>query len=242
MSAAELFNLLKAAGWVGKGVLLTLLFFSIASWTIIFLKWRTLRRAVSDSERFNQRFRASSNLYALFEEAKTFPYASTAAVFREGYRELSHLLKGNPGPSAATGRGREGGVAVLEEEVSVTDALDRIRRAARHASIKQISELEGSLIFLATTGSVTPFIGLFGTVWGIMNAFAAIGIQGSASLAVVAPGIAEALINTAAGLLAAVPAVIAYNYLLNRIKAVASMLDLFGLEFLGIAERLLLRR
>jgi len=213
----------------------------------MFAKWRVIRRAVDGSERFNQRFRDSKNLYATFEESRTFPHASTAALFREGYRELSFLMKGNPGPGAGPGAGRgrepsrEAAVAILED-LSIPDALDRLRRAVRHASIKEITHLERHLIFLATTGSVTPFIGLFGTVWGIMNAFAGIGTQGSASLAVVAPGIAGALINTAAGLMAAVPAVIAYNFLLNRIKAVATIMDLFGLEFLGIAERLLARR
>ncbi len=233
-------ELIRSLGWVDRGVLLILLFFSLVSWTIFFHKWRSLRRAIADSERFNQRFRDSKNLYATYEESRVFPHAFTAAVFREGYRELSHLVKGNPGPGAS-GREREGGVAALEE-VSLPDALDRVRRAVRRANIKEIAELERHLIFLATTGSVTPFIGLFGTVWGIMNAFAAIGTMGSASLAVVAPGIAGALINTAAGLVAAVPAVIAYNFLLNRIKAVATILDLFSLEFLGLAERLLLRR
>jgi biopolymer transport protein TolQ len=239
-------QLIQEVGWVDRGVLLTLLFFSVVSWAIIFAKWRGISRAISGSERFNQRFRDSKNLYATLEESRTFPHASTAALFREAYRELSHLLKGNPGAGgASTGRGRdalrESSVAVMEE-ISIPDALDRLRRTVRHASIKEIAHLERHLIFLATTGSVTPFIGLFGTVWGIMNAFAAIGTQGSASLAVVAPGIAGALINTAGGLLAAVPAVIAYNFLLNRIKTVATILDLFSLEFLGIAERLLARR
>lgn len=233
-------DLIRGTGWVGWGVLLTLLFFSLISWTLIFSKWRTIRRTIADSERFIRRFRDSKNLYTTYEETRSYPHAATAALFREGYRELSQLVKSNPGPGGPE-RGRDGGVAVLEE-VSMPDALDRIRRAARHASIQQIADLERHLIFLATTGSVTPFIGLFGTVWGIMHAFAAIGTMGSASLAVVAPGIAEALINTAAGLVAAVPAVIAYNFLLNRIKAVATILDLFNLEFLGLAERLLLRR
>ncbi len=233
-------DLIRGTGWVGWGVLLTLLFFSLVSWTLIFFKWRTLRRTVTESERFAQRFRDSKNLYTTYEESRAFPYAATGALFREGYRELSQLVKGNPGPGGNP-RGRDAGVAVLED-VSIPDALDRIRRAVRHASIQQLADLERHLIFLATTGSVTPFIGLFGTVWGIMHAFAAIGTMGSASLAVVAPGIAEALINTAAGLVAAVPAVIAYNFLLNRIKGVATVLDLFSLEFLGIAERLLLRR
>src|SRR3990172_1775584 len=152
-------ELIRGTGWVGWGVLVTLLFFSLASWTLIFSKWRTVSRAVSGSERFNQRFRDSKNLYATFEEARTFLHAPTAALFREGYRELSHLVKGNPGSgagsTAARGRepGREPAAAVLED-VSVPDALDRVRRAVRHASIKEIANLERHLIFPATTGSV----------------------------------------------------------------------------------------
>jgi biopolymer transport protein TolQ len=227
-------------GYVGKGVLATLLFFSIASWTLIIFKLRVLGRALAESERFTQRFRDSKNLHATFEEARALPNAPSASLFRQGYRELSQMVKANPGAGTAA-RGGDGGVAVAEE-VSTLDGLERVRRTLRHASIQQLSELERHLIFLATTGSVTPFIGLFGTVWGIMIAFHQIGATGSAGLGAVGPGIAEALINTAGGLLAAVPAVIAYNYFLHRIKAVATILDLFTLEFLGIAERVLGRR
>ncbi len=119
--------------------------------------------------------------------------------------------------------------------------LARLSRSLRHASLREISLLERALMFLATTGNTTPFIGLFGTVWGIMDAFHGIGMTGSANLGAVAPGIAEALITTAAGLAVAIPGVIAYNYFLNRIKGVATRMDLFGLEFLGTAERIILR-
>jgi biopolymer transport protein TolQ len=126
-------------------------------------------------------------------------------------------------------------------ELSPDTLLARLSRSLRHASLREISLLERALMFLATTGNITPFIGLFGTVWGIMDAFHGIGMTGSANLGAVAPGIAEALITTAAGLAVAIPGVIAYNYFLNRIKVVATRMDLFGLEFLGTAERIILR-
>jgi biopolymer transport protein TolQ len=126
-------------------------------------------------------------------------------------------------------------------ELSPDTLLARLSRSLRHASLREISLLERALMFLATTGNITPFIGLFGTVWGIMDAFHGIGVTGSANLGAVAPGIAEALITTAAGLAVAIPGVIAYNYFLNRIKVVATRMDLFGLEFLGTAERIILR-
>jgi biopolymer transport protein TolQ len=107
--------------------------------------------------------------------------------------------------------------------------------------MKEVAQQERNLIFLATTGNVTPFIGLFGTVWGIMDAFASIGQAGSANLGAVAPGVSEALVTTAAGLGAAIPAVIAYNYFLNRIRRQATEMEMFGLEFLSLAERILAR-
>ncbi len=130
-------------------------------------------------------------------------------------------------------------VAVKGGDVPAEELLSRVTRSLRHASLREISGLERMLIFLATTGNVTPFIGLFGTVWGIMDAFHSIGLTGSANLGAVAPGIAEALITTAAGLATAIPGVIAYNYFLNRIKGTATRLDLFALEFIGMAERVL---
>ncbi len=225
-------NLVLEAGVVAKGVLAILAFFSLVCWTIIFLKLRSFGRADRHDERFLKLFRESKNVGAVYEECRRYAQSPLAALFREGYRELSHALKGNPSGSEPSGRT---GDAPTEE------ILTRVTRTLRHASLREISGFERALIFLATTANVTPFIGLFGTVWGIMDAFHSIGLTGSANLGAVAPGIAEALITTAAGLAAAIPGVIAYNYFLNRIKGVATRLDLFGLEFTGIAERIILR-
>jgi len=228
-------NLILQAGVVAKGVLLLLLFFSLACWTIIFLKLRVFGRMDRQDERFLRIFRESKNLSTSYEECRRFPQSPLAALFREGYRELAYAVRGNPGPGGnptpAEGLGKGG-------EVPVDELQSRVSRSLRHASLREISGLERMLIFLATTGNVTPFIGLFGTVWGIMDAFHSIGLTGSANLGAVAPGIAEALITTAAGLATAIPGVIAYNYFLNRIKSTATRMDLFALEFVGTAERI----
>ncbi len=235
MSAVDL---ILQAGVVAKAVLLVLLFFSLACWTIIFLKLRSFGRAERQDERFLRQFRESKGLHAAYEECRRFPQSPLAALFREGYRELSLALKGNPTAGASAGSVEAPGKGL---EVSVDDLLSRVSRTLRHASLREVSGLERFLIFLATTGNVTPFIGLFGTVWGIMDAFHSIGMTGSANLGAVAPGIAEALITTAAGLIAAIPGVIAYNYFLNRIKGAATRMDLFALEFTGMAERVILK-
>lgn len=231
-------SLVLQAGVVAKAVLVLLLFFSLACWTIIFLKLRTFGRTDRQDERFLKLFRESKNLSSTYEDCRRYPRSPLAALFREGYRELSHALKGNPAPG--------GNPAFVEApakglEMSADNLLSRISRTLRHASLREVSGLERTLIFLATTGNVTPFIGLFGTVWGIMDAFHSIGLTGSANLGAVAPGIAEALITTAAGLATAIPGVIAYNYFLNRIKGAATRMDLFGLEFVGMAERIFVR-
>jgi biopolymer transport protein TolQ len=187
-------------------------------------------------ERFLRVFRESKNLYSAYEDCRRFPQSPLAALFREGYRELASTVKGNPGPSLGPPPLE---AAVKGGDVPTEDLLSRVSRSLRHSSLREISGLERMLIFLATTGNVTPFIGLFGTVWGIMDAFHSIGLTGSANLGAVAPGIAEALITTAAGLATAIPGVIAYNYFLNRIKGTATRMDLFALEFMGMAERVL---
>ena len=231
-------NLILQTGLVAKGVLLVLLFFSLACWTIIFLKLRTFRRADRQDERFLRLFRESKNLHGTYEDCRRFPQSPHAALFREGYRELSFALKGNPA-SSATLSPQEAAPKGLE--ISAEDLLSRVARFLRHASLREVSGLERMLIFLATTGNVTPFIGLFGTVWGIMDAFHSIGLTGSANLGAVAPGIAEALITTAAGLATAIPGVIAYNYFLTRIKGAATRMDLFALELTGLVERVIVR-
>jgi biopolymer transport protein TolQ len=231
-------DLVLQAGVVAKGVLVLLLFFSLACWTIIFLKLRTFGRTDRQDERFLKLFRESKNLSATYEDCRRYPRSPLAALFREGYRELSNALKGNQAPAGNPGPGE---AAPKGLDVSFDNLLSRVSRTLRHASLREVSGLERTLIFLATTGNVTPFIGLFGTVWGIMDAFHSIGLTGSANLGAVAPGIAEALITTAAGLATAIPGVIAYNYFLNRIKGAATRMDLFGLEFVGMAERIIVR-
>ncbi|HTU00243.1 MAG TPA: MotA/TolQ/ExbB proton channel family protein [Candidatus Sulfotelmatobacter sp.] len=224
-------NLVLQAGIVAKAVLVLLLFFSVTCWALIFLKLRVFSRVEKQDERFLKLFRESKNLSSAYEDSRRFPQSPLAALFRDGYRELSYALKGNPAA---------GGLPP-DPPASTDDLLTRVSRTLRHASLREISWLEGALIFLATTGNVTPFVGLFGTVWGIMDAFHSIGLTGSANLGAVAPGIAEALITTAAGLATAIPGVVAYNYFLNRVKGAATRMDLFALEFAGVAERILLK-
>jgi biopolymer transport protein TolQ len=231
-------NLILQTGVVAKGVLILLLFFSLACWTIIFLKLRVFRRADRQDERFLRLFREGRSLNNVYEDCRRFSHSPLAALFREGYREIGSAVKGNPSgtaPAASPDPQPKG------QEALAGELLSRLSRVLRHASLREMSALERMLIFLATTGNVTPFIGLFGTVWGIMDAFHSIGMTGSANLGAVAPGIAEALITTAAGLATAIPGVIAYNYFLNRIKGVATRMDLFMLEFTGTAERVVLR-
>ena len=231
-------NLILQTGVVAKGVLILLLFFSLACWTIIFLKLRVFRRADRQDERFLRLFREGRSLNNVYEDCRRFSHSPLAALFREGYREIGSAVKGNPSgtaPAASPDPQPKG------QEALAGELLSRLSRVLRHASLREMSALERMLIFLATTGNVTPFIGLFGTVCGIMDAFHSIGMTGSANLGAVAPGIAEALITTAAGLATAIPGVIAYNYFLNRIKGVATRMDLFMLEFTGTAERVVLR-
>lgn len=216
----NIFKLILGAGIVVQIVIFILILFSIFSWAIIFFKRNTLKSASSQSQKFLLIFRRSTNLVEVNEAARKYRASPLASIFRSGFKELSYQTKSNPHPTLTSAK------------------LESVSRALIKASNKEISRLEGMMNFLATTGSVTPFIGLFGTVWGIMDAFHKIGIVHSASLVTVAPGIAEALIATAAGLFAAIPAVIAYNYYLHRIKDLIIEMEDFSLEFLNLAQRI----
>lgn len=233
-------SLVVQAGPVAKVVLVILLSFSLMSWTLIFMKFRVFRRGGRESAGFLHVFRSAKNLSAVFEESKRFAKSPIVSVFQEGYRELSHMVKGGQGVANQWPAVHESKTAVAELPI-YREPLELIGRTIRYARMKEIAHLERNLIVLATTGNVTPFVGLFGTVWGIMDAFASIGQAGSASLGAVAPGVAEALITTAAGLGAAIPAVIAYNYFLSQVRRQATEMELFGLEFLTLAERILAR-
>ncbi|MEN8184676.1 MAG: MotA/TolQ/ExbB proton channel family protein [Myxococcota bacterium] len=215
------FDLIFQAGWVVQLVLLLLVGFSVFSWAIILFKMRELRRAEQDSDAFLEVYHEGS-FDAAYEAARELDQSPLAAVFLAGYGEMNRMA-------------RYSGKAL-------GDSLDPGQRHAlsRHihwASTAESLRLERRLSFLATTGSSTPFIGLFGTVIGIVNAFHGIGRTGSASLAVVAPGIAEALIATAMGLFAAIPATIAYNYFVGELRGLNAAIDLFTTEFEGDLQR-----
>jgi biopolymer transport protein TolQ len=217
----NILSLISQATIVVKLILLILIFFSVFSWAIIIYKRRSLKTAESSSRRFLEVFRRSKSLSEVNEATRKYKHSPLASLFQAGFKELVHLTRSNPQPQGSI----DG------------DKLESINRSLLRASNGEITRLEKMMSFLATCGSVTPFIGLFGTVWGIMDSFQKIGVVRSASLVTVAPGIAEALIATALGLFAAVPAVIAYNYFLGRIKEIITMMDDFSLEFLNIIER-----
>jgi biopolymer transport protein TolQ len=224
-------DLVLYSGPVVKIVLVILLFFSILSWAIIFSKLLLIRRADRESREFLRIFWEGKQLSSIFADSKKLRYSPTAEVFRAGYVELNKLSQAKSLPDSSR---RVNDPTALNIELG---GVDNISRSMRQATTSELTKLERALGFLATTGSTTPFIGLFGTVWGIMDAFRGIGMRGSATLAVVAPGISEALIATAAGLAAAIPAVVAYNYYINRIKVLSAEMENFSAEFLNIVKR-----
>jgi biopolymer transport protein TolQ len=225
----SLLNMILDAGLMVKFVLLLLFIFSVVSWAIIFLKYRYYRKIKKDNELFNADYSRSTKLSDVLPAAKKYSFSTTAEVFRVGYAELTKINK--PLNDSAQG----------SDEISLS-SLDNLERSMNKACNTEMTKIESALGFLATTGSASPFIGLFGTVWGIMDTFKGIGARGSATLAIVAPGISEALIATAAGLAAAIPAVIFYNYFLTQSKNMVQEMDNFAAEFLNIVERYLVRK
>ncbi len=210
-SGLDVWSLVWHAGPMAKFVLAVLAVFSVVSWGIMAERFRRFRRAERESEEFTEVFHAGGGLAEVHDRTKHLEWSPPADVFRAGFREISL----NPPASG-------------ELDAAALEALDRTLR--KNASV-QVHDLERSLGFLATTASATPFIGLFGTVWGIMNAFRGIGVTGTASLAAYAPGIAEALVATAAGLAAAIPAVIGYNHFLGRLRGMDARLEEFLADF-----------
>jgi len=218
-------GLIAHSGPVARAVLLVLLVFSLVSWAIILYKGMVLHRAHAQSSTFLDVFRKSSKFSEVNSVCSQLRASPLVGVFQAGYLEVNQQVRGPAGqPKDAAQR-------------PTVRSLESLSRSLARAATVEITRLERRLSFLATTASVTPFIGLFGTVWGIMDAFGEIGRMGSANLAVVAPGISEALITTAMGLLAAIPAAVFYNFFSSRVKVLSSMLDDFALEFLNIVER-----
>jgi biopolymer transport protein TolQ len=235
MQQINLIHMVSNAGLMVQFVLLLLLFFSITSWAIIVIKYRYIKRAYEESALFTDLFWKSGDLSSAFRNAKDLQGSPIARIFRIGYVELKKISQ--------AGISKE---EILQKDTQATmgtrfAGIDNINRALRRAINTETTRMSQMVPFLATTGNTTPFIGLFGTVWGIMNSFHSIGMRGSASLAVVAPGISEALVATAAGLAVAIPAVIAFNYFMQKIRILESELHSFSADFLNIIERDILR-
>jgi len=211
----EIVDLVLQTGAVAKTVLLVLLGFSVISWAVILSKWRTIASARTQSGRFVRAFRKAQRMQDVVSVAEQFRPSPLVGVFA-------------------------GAIAEFKQQMGTTGGVHNpvaIQRAMQISSSEEITRLERNLPWLAITGAVTPFIGLFGTVWGIIDAFHGLGTAGAATLRAVAPGISEALITTAAGLAAAIPAVIAYNLILGSIRELASRNDDFTLEMLNLIER-----
>ena len=214
-------GLIAESGWVARSVLITLLTFSLVSWAIIIYKGLVLHRARSQSDTFLGVFRKSTKFSEVNSVCSQLKASPLTGVFQAGYVEVNQQV-------------RAGGE---ESSRPVVRSLEALSRSLARAATGEVTRLERRMSFLATTASVTPFIGLFGTTWGIMNAFGDIGRMGSANLAVVAPGISEALVTTAMGLFAAIPALVFYNHYASKVKVLNAMMDDFALEFLNIVER-----
>jgi biopolymer transport protein TolQ len=205
-------QLVADAGWITKGVLAVLIGFSVATWAIIFFKWRTFRGVLSDNAAFVAAYQQHDALDALARVPHLPLDRGLGFVFSDGMDKVRRH-----GEGSATG-----------------DWLASLERRLRGTIREEVNNQERYLGVLATTANVAPFIGLFGTVWGIISAFQDIAAQGSASIAAVAPGVAEALVATAAGLFAAIPAVVGYNYFINQVRAQAALMETFAVEFVDL--------
>jgi biopolymer transport protein TolQ len=219
-------EMLLGTGPVVQGVLVTLSAFSIASWGIILYKLRQISQARRESKRFDTLFWESKNLATIHAASVGLQRSPVSQVFRAGYQELLRLTRAKR--------------QVVNAEAGFSTELggvENVMRAMKRQTNVELTRLEYGITFLATTGSTCPFIGLFGTVWGIMTAFLGLSASHSSSIQAVAPGIAEALITTAVGLVAAIPAQMFFNYLTARVRVLAIEMDNFTSEFLNIAER-----
>jgi biopolymer transport protein TolQ len=224
MGTTNALDLAFGTGPIVKIVLLLLVIASVASWTIIFAKWFGYKQARKDSEHFLDLFWNAKSLDGIFNETKNFTSSPVSNVFRAGYIEFQKV----------TQKGQEKGAS---NQLIAEHGLENVQRALRKASVSESLRLEKLLGFLATVASTAPFVGLFGTVWGIMSSFQGLGQGGPATLQRVAPGISEALIATAVGLAAAIPAVIAYNQYTQRLRTFRAEMDNFSSDFTNILKR-----
>ncbi|MBI3794874.1 MAG: protein TolQ [Nitrospinae bacterium] len=227
---ATIVEMLLNGGIATKTALVILVFFSVVAWAIMISKFFSYRRARADTAVFQKLFLRNKSLDDIYNAARKIARSPMSGVFLAGYAEFESEFR----------------AASLEEDAAnnryFLEKIDGIARSLDRAVAQETTVLERNLFFLATTGSISPFIGLFGTVWGIMESFRAIGLTGAANIAVVAPGIAEALVATAAGLVTAIPAVMGYNYFSQRVKVFATEMDNFSLDFLSLIEKNFVKR
>lgn len=228
--ANGILDMVGHAGPMVKFVLIALLALSIACWCVVLMKFKLFRRARKESDQFVDLFRQRKNYAVLYRDSQILGDSHIVQIFRLGYEELNRLSK-----SLETKN-------LQETRVNPKILLESVDRAIQGATMAERQRLERFLPLLATTGSTAPFIGLFGTVWGIMTSFQEIGLKGAANLAVVAPGISEALVATAMGLAAAIPAVVGYNHFSNRIRMMENEMNHFSSDFLNMLKRDLMRR
>ena len=228
MAQQSVLSMVFGSGPVVQGVLLLLIFLSVWSWAIAIAKSLQFRRAKLESEEFTALFIETRNLARVDDATKRLARTPLAQVFNAGYRELTHILQAGEGARSRAG--------------DLTDELSSIERALKRAEFEESLKLEKGITFLATVASAAPFIGLFGTVWGIMNAFHGLGTMRSSTLQAVAPGISEALVATAIGLFAAIPAAVAYNYFAVAVRQFKESMDKFSSDFSSLARRYFTQR
>ncbi|NWF39278.1 protein TolQ [Mariprofundus sp. NF] len=220
----SILTLILNAGFVVQGVLILLILLSLVSWAIIFNKWRLYSRTRRQAESFSKTFWSGTDMDTVLAGIpQQYPNSSLPNIFQAGYREFMRTRRDAKQSEAG--------------KIIAAGGMDGIRRALDAAFSREMERLSRNLAFLATVGSTSPFIGLFGTVWGIVNAFQSIALTQNTSLTAVAPGIAEALVATAFGLIAAIPAVVAYNKFTADLKRLASNMEQFNSEFLNIISR-----
>jgi biopolymer transport protein TolQ len=228
--STSVFSLITTTSPFAMAILIALLVFSLFSWAIIVRKWLTFRQIEVQSRSFIHLFRQSARLSEVSAASSNYRGTPLVGLFSAGYQELNAQLQA--AKSKESDQHGNPGHALLGDR-----HLIGVQRALQRASAAELSVLERNMSWLATTGSVTPFIGLLGTVVGIISAFQGLGLEKTASIQAVAPGIADALVATAAGLFAAIPAVVAYNQFIHRIKTAAAEMDDFSAEFLNLIER-----
>lgn len=226
----SLLDMTLGSGPIIKLVMILLILFSVLSWAIIFWKFRIFRKARVESEIFLEAFYEGKGLQNVFRESRQLKNSPLATLFQSGYITLSKFRKSGGGNPSAD--------AIFSPDPgSSKNVIDHLTRSLDRTGASELTRLGRALSFLATTGNTAPLLGLFGTIWGIMHSFQSIGITGSASLSVVAPGIAEALVTTVVGLIAAIPAIVFYNYFNSKLAQHESQMFGFCSDFINLVDK-----